>query len=146
MADVLEQELGLTGDQVEALKEDIGDDCGDEPVVKALDLALLPTDGEPIVVVPIGLGGAFIRDEDARWERHSTESLYDQARSNTTEPPLPRVTPLDQPPPSTSPSGSSDDPDPGTTTPTCARPSPTTVTPNPSNGPPTTYDVCLDPP
>lgn len=140
-----EQELGLTGDQVEALQEDIGEDCGDEPAVRAVDLAVLPTDGEPIVVVPIGLGGAFIRDEDARWERHSTETLYDQARSNTTESPLPRVTPLDQPPPSSPSSGSSADPDPGAT-PTCARPSQTTVTPNPSNGPPTTYDVCLDGP
>lgn len=140
-----EQELGLTDDQVEALQEDIGEDCGDEPVVRAVDLALLPTDGEPLVVAPIGLGGALVREEDAAWRLHRTYELDEQARANRTEPPRPDVTPLDQPPPSSPSSGSSTDPGPGAT-PTCARSSPATVTPNPSNGPPTTYDVCLDGP
>jgi hypothetical protein len=133
-----ESELTLTEDQLDALREDIGEDCGDEPTVTAADLALLSTDGEPIVVVPIGLGGAFIREEDAHWQLYPTEDLYEQARANVTVPRQPEVTPLDQPPPepSVDPSGSG--------TPTCASPSPTTVTPNPSNGPPTTYDVCPD--
>lgn len=133
-----ETELELTDDQVASLREGIGDDCGDEPTVTTHDLGLLPTDGEPVVVAPIGLGGAFIREEDARWQLHPTEDLYEQARANVTVPPQPEVTPLDQPPPEPP-----EDPS-GSGTPTCASPSATTVTPNPSNGPPTTYDVCLD--
>lgn len=134
-----EPELDLTQDQVEALVEEVGDDCGDEARVVAFDLALLPTDGEPVVVVPIGQAGVYLRGEDARWVRLSIPDLYDLVVTTTSEPPLPRVTPLDQPHESTAPG----EPDPA---PTCARPSPTTVTPHPSNGPPTTYDVCLDAP
>lgn len=133
-------ELELTNEQLAAMLEELGETCGDEPQVAALDLAVLPTDGEPIVVIPIGEGGVYIREEDARWERYATSELYELAASDSTEPPQPLVTPLDQPseaattPPSGEPAEEA--------TPTCPNPSPTTVTPNPSNGPPTTYDVC----
>jgi hypothetical protein len=127
-------ELELTSDQLGAMLEELGETCGDAPQVAAYDLAVLPTDGEPIVVIPIGEGGVYIREEDAQWERYATPELYELAASDTTEPPQPLVTPIDQPPPTEDPTGRP--------TPTCARPTPTTVTPNPSNGPPTTYDVC----
>ena len=115
--------------------EDLGESCGDAPQVGTFDVAVLPTDGEPVVVVPIGEGGVYIRDEDAQWLHYETPELYDLA-VDVTEPPEPLVTPVDQPsePPAPGPGGRP--------TPTCASPSPTTVTPNPSNGPPTTYDVC----
>ncbi|KRF36262.1 hypothetical protein [Nocardioides sp. Soil805] len=134
-----EPELDLTQDQVEALVEEVGDDCGDEAHVAAFDLALLPTDGEPVLVVPIGQAGVYLRGEDAAWVRYSIPELYDLVATSTIEPPRPRVTPLDQPQEEREPG----EPDPtDEQTPTCARPTPTTVTPHPSNGPPTTYDVC----
>lgn len=134
-------EIDLTDDDIEALREEIGEDCGDEPRVETSDLGILSTGGEPLVVLPIELGGAFIREEDARWQLYSTERLYELAAANATAPPLPRVTPLDQPSEIVTPQPSEEPT--GALTPTCARPSPTTVTPHPSNGPPTTYDVCL---
>ena len=82
---------------MEALVEEVGDDCGDEAHVAAFDLAVLPTDGEPVVVVPIGQAGVFLRGEDAGWVRYSIPELYDLVATSTTEPPLPDVTPLDQP-------------------------------------------------
>lgn len=129
-------ELELAKDELEAMLEELGETCGDEPQVATFDLAVLPTEGEPIVVIPIGEGGVYIREEDAQWERYATPELYELAASNATEPPQPLVTPIDQPPPTADPTGRP------TPTPTCAHPTPTTVTPNPSNGPPTTYDVC----
>ena len=129
-------ELEVTNDQLEAMLAELGETCGDEPQVAAYDLAVLPTDGEPIVVIPIGEGGVYIREEDAEWKRYATPELYELAASDNTEPPQPLVTPIDQPPPTEDPTVRS------TPTPTCAHPTPTTITPNPSNGPPTTYDVC----
>lgn len=128
-------ELAVTEDEVEAMLEDLGESCGDAPQVGAYDLAVLPTEGEPIVVIPIGEGGVYIRDEDAQWVHYETPELYDLA-VDITEPPEPLVTPIDQPPEPPTPGPY------GRPTPTCAHPTPTTVTPNPSNGPPTTYDVC----
>ena len=60
-----EPELELSDDQIEAVFEDIGDDCGGPGRITPFDLAVLPTDGEPLVVVPIGQGGLYLRDEDA---------------------------------------------------------------------------------
>lgn len=128
-------ELEVTEHEVEAMLEDLGESCGDEPQVGAFDLAVLPTEGEPIVVIPIGEGGVYIRDEDAQWVHYETPELYDLA-VDITEPPEPLVTPIDQPPEPPTPGPY------GRPTPTCAHPTPTTVTPNPSNGPTTTYDVC----
>jgi hypothetical protein len=134
-----ELELELSSDDLEAIREDT-DECGGPDRIAALDLGVLPSDGAPVVVVPIGKGGAIIRDEEARWELHSTDWLLREVDSNTSEAPPTRARPLDQPPEPPTPGPY------GRPTPTCASPSPTTVTPNPSNGPPTTYDVCLDGP
>lgn len=129
-------ELELSEDQIEVIRDDT-DGCGGAGWVKGFDLGVLSSDGEPIVVVPIGEGGAFIRGDDGRWDRYSRDRLYDEAAEQASESKL-TLEPLDQPPPTEDPTG---DPT-GEVTPTCATPSPTTVTPNPSNGPPTTYDVC----
>lgn len=134
-------ELELTEDQLDALLQEIGDDCGDEPTVQAFDIGVLPTGGEPVVVLPVGLGGVYIREEDLRWTRYASADLYDLAADNTTPTPLPQVTPLDQPAVD-EPSEGEGTGGGGQVTPTCANPSPTTVTPNPLNGPPTTYAVC----
>lgn len=134
-----ESELSLSEDELAAISDE-SNDCGGSARIESFDLAVLPTGGEPVVVVPLGKGGAYIRDEDAQWELFSIARLRDSALPSVSGGRVTQVIPLDQPPPTTDPTGHADPT--GRPTPTCAQPTPTTVTPDPSNGPPTTYDVC----
>lgn len=132
-----ESELHVSDDELEQIAED-HDDCVGSGRIGAYDLGVLPTEGEPIVVVPIGKGGAYLRERDASWTLHPVEQLFELYGPMTRTTPT-RVTPLDQPvevappPPPRQPTE---------VRPTCSNPTPTTVTPDPRNGPPTTYLTC----
>lgn len=135
-----ESDLDLSDDQLDEIREGT-ESCGDPGSVDAIDVGVLPTDGEPVVVVAVGDGGAFIRREDGQWELYVPDRLFGEAAPAKGDAVL-RLRPLDQPNEPATPG----EPTPGDgasgTTLACPSPTPTTVTPHPSNGPPTTYLAC----
>ncbi|MBD3927027.1 hypothetical protein IEZ26_20570 [Nocardioides cavernae] len=137
------REAELTEADRDRITEDVGTDdgCDDAPpAVGASDVAALRVDAGDLVIVTLQRGGVWRRDPAGTWTVLTESEVRDLIRDDS--PPPPVVTELDG-------TDTPDDPDvpdvpgSGQTGPPCPTPSTTTVTPHPSNGPPTTYDVCV---
>lgn len=118
------------------------DRCGsDEARVEGDDIAVLGTDGGPVVAVAAAEADLLLRDTSGRWTRR--HDLVDYSRSDRPSLlPEELITPVEPTPsPTGSPTGPGQPPA-GESEPVCPSPSMRTVTPDPRNGPPTSYPVC----
>jgi hypothetical protein len=148
------EETVLGTDEVERLRDDAGEVCGKPLKLGVGALAVMSTEGGPVVAVTLTNAGVAFRDVEGSWSRLSHDEISDQAVRNT--PPSRSAAPYRDPlkaagrhpitpvevvtPVTESPTPTPSYPTP--TGPPCERPSLVTVTPDPRNGPASTRLRC----
>ena len=128
---------------IEALRKEMGESCGEAPSVAVQDLAVLDTPRGPVVAAASGNAGLLLHTPTDGWTRLSEDDLVDRTESAPTPDPGTLFTPLDPTPtPTRHPRTTPWTPPAQPTTP-CATRTVVTVTPDPRNGTPFPRETCL---
>ena len=143
------EETVLDADEVKRLRDDAGEVCGAPLKLGVGNLAVMGTQGGPVVAVTLVNAGVAFRDVDGSWSRLDHNEIRDQAVANA--PPSRSAAPYQDPwkaagrhpiMPVEVATPVTESPTPSPPGLPCERPSLVSVTPDPRNGPATTRLQC----